>query len=801
MKKKKKSGNKREENIILKNKLKERLKNFLKKEKVKDFIIIFIITFFISLIITYSKNIETHKAPGDSFYYYKNAEKFSKVWNNPFYYFSGLLFHNLNNNELYEIGFNYQSDFDSFFRAPLYITYLSLWIAIFGKSELVALLSQIFLLSLLFSMIYLVLRIFTSRIYALAGVFIALIYLPYYVITIQTMSEILQGVLVIILFYYIYLLFIKKKWNKKRYYFLLSFIIILLILSKMSFKYVYFFIIPLIIFYEYLKSKNNKKVLKQNILTFLLSFILILGFYNLITSQDTSNNNVSNLGGWRNYWAGSCLLSDGFGINTGCHVKEFRENTYKSEKKFWFNRYSEISKYAVLDTIKNHPFQYLSMTLKKIGLLLSHSPHNNENVFLLSQLRHSIANKLHIILIFISIFSIFFIKYDKQIFIFVSYYFIILLYLSLLFGLSNPDSRYFSPLIPYYIILSVIGVFYIIKYNFYKKKNYIFYFILILTLVIFLNKNYLNILYSNYYFVKIVQIIIYFLLIILSIFIFKNRKEKEETHYKLFKFIIYIFILSTSIIFILDNKYFNNFSLSITPSDKIEKKIIIKNFPQNIEQSILIIDINQLGNKKLKLTININGKTTNIEPINFRILSKRFGQVNNNDSISPHWIFIPLNKNILKNTNHVAVKANKNYIIYYSYKINKMEQRLPSIFYYKPGINNILFGPKSGKDARCYPLTKIESIKRYSYKNSNRINKDLHIYLLLKDSTDYYINQKYEKFNNAPIKYIALINPIDRRIVIKSKEKLNLPFIKIYNNLYRYIAGEIDRFESGYHFY
>lgn len=770
--------------------LKNKITNVLQKRKSKDFFIIFISVFLISLFITLQyKPLKTHQSPGDSFYYYKNSVAFSQVWRSPFYYVPKLLFHSLTKQELYSIGFNYNSDFDSFFRAPGYNTYLSFWIFLFGKSEVAALLSQIFLFALILSFLFLILRYFINRKLSFIIVFLSLFYLSFYIMIIQTMTELFQTLSFLILGFYSFILFKNNEKNKKRHYFLLALFLIITIYSKMSNKFLWIFLVPLFIGFEFFKSHSIKTQLKKNITIFLISFFLLFGLGQWVLSQGQKSS--SNLGGWRNYYAGSCLQSDGFVINTLFHNKEFRDNIKKGKEQFWFNRYSEICKYALLNIIKNKPFAYAGMTLKKISLVLTHPPTNNANYPLLAHLRHYL-NFYHFILIFFVITTSFFL--GENFFLLKSYFFIILLYLSGLFGLSNPDSRYFWPLIPFYFLFSTVGIKYFFDKKILKQKKFFLFFILLAIFLIF-NKNILASIFQNYIFVSI-SILIFFLFSFTFFFkwLFASYSKKQQPSFYL-HLIILLFIFFLTLPFVVDNKSLNHFTLK---SKQIKTVISIPTaLTNNTNTFFCIIDVQGKQNAQLHVQINNTWETNCLLADTSQSLNSNIKQKFNIGN-KPHWLIIPVSHSIIQKTNTISVTLQKGHLFY---TLKEKYKKLPSPFYYKPNIDDLIFGPFSKKDQRLYMETKIESLTRKSFINKKYSKKDINIFLVSKYVGHYYLPKKYEKLMDANIKYIALINPLDRKLVFWSKTNPGENYVVVRGNLYHYLASELDRFYSGYHFY
>jgi len=230
------------------------------------------------------------------------------------------------------------------------------------------------------------------------------------------------------------------------------------------------------------------------------------------------------------------------------------------------------------------------------------------------------------------------------------------------------------------------------------------------------------------------------------------------------------------------------------------KQII--NIPTDVTNStqntfFCIIDVQSKKDSQLHIQINNTWETNYLLDDTHQTLNSNLKQKFNIGN-KPHWIIIPVPHSIIQKTNSISVTLQKGHL-FYSLKVN--HKKIPSPFYYKQNTDSLIFGPFSKQDQRLYIETKIESLTRKSFINKKHSKKDINIFLVRKDVGQYYFPKKYEKLMNANIKYIALINPIDRKLVFWSKKNPGDDYVVVRGNLYRYLAGELDRFYSGYHIY
>lgn len=780
-----------------------RLKNFFSKDKTRHFLIIFLASFILCAVITLSHQpLDTcDKAgqSGDNWYYFKNARLFTSVWKAPLYYGPGLLFGTLSPHELQSIGFNHDSDFDTFFRAPAFIGYLSFWMVLFGESELSMLFSQVFLYGLIVSYLFLILLMFTDKKTALAGALLLFVHLSFYIAALYTLTELFQTLLGLMLFYHSFKTF-RNAESRKRDYFLLALLLFLFTYTKLALKYSYLFLLPLLAYFEFLKSRHDKKSLKKNLAALLVSFFILLFLYQTAVSRGKQPG-TSNIGGWRNFYAGSSIEADGFVLNTGFHNREFRQNLVRGTDPFWFNRYSEICKYALKDIIRSRPLAYISMTLKKMGLLLFHAPFHYASAGLLMGLRNLILNPFHHLLVILAVIAFFFLK--REYLHLKAYFFVLMVYLAGIYGLSNPDARYFLPLIPFYIILSVLFMRQFIQNGLHKKKKTLL-FLLIhgsAFLILFPLNSFLGILISSALALLIIRFSLFLIVVILDYLVFlRPALALYEKNGRILLGLFSLFVVSCLSAFLLDQRNFNHFPRAC--SQAVQKIVMPENFQAGKEKAYLALDVRP-GHTEAFLKVFLNSVLiTNIsargllscgqEPV-IETVPVRTGEKG--------WILVPLPLESIRSTNHVLI-SNRGFSLFGRLDPDRKKARLPSLFHRKAGTEDILFGPKTGKEKRVFLDTDVMSRQRESFLSGKIEDRyELDIFILLKEKGDYYIDRRYDSFNQANLKFIALNNPLDNKIVFWSAEPAPEAFQKVYGNLYKYLLGELDRFFSGYSFY
>lgn len=779
-----------------------RLKNFFSREKTRHFLILFFASFILCAVITLSHQpldtCDRAGQSGDNWYYFKNARLFTSVWKAPLYYGPGLLFGTLSRQELQNIGFNHFSDFDTFFRAPAFIGSLSFWMVLFGESELSMLFSQVFLYGLIVSYLFLTLLMFTDKKTALAGALLLFVHLSFYMAALYTLTELFQTLLGLMLFYHSFRIF-RNAESRKRDYILLALLLFLFTYTKLALKYSYLFLLPLLAYFEFLKSRHDKKSLKKNLAALLVSFFILLFLYQTAVSRGKQPG-TSNIGGWRNFYAGSSIEADGFVLNTGFHNREFRQNLVKGTDPFWFNRYSEICKYALKDIIRSRPLAYISMTLKKMGLLLFHAPFHYASAGLLMGLRNLILNPFHHLLVILAVIAFFFLK--KEYLHLKAYFFVLMVYLAGIYGLSNPDARYFLPLIPFYIILSVIFMRQFIQNGLHKKKKTLL-FLLIhgsAFLILFSLNSFLGIFISSAMALLIIRFSLFLIVVILDYLVFlRPALAFYEKNGRILLGLFSLFLVFCLSAFLLDQRNFDHFPR--TCPEMRETVVLADGDLSGKENAHLALDVRP-GHPEASLKVFLNSVL--ITNISAQDLWSGAGPGSESAPVrigEKEWIVLPLSLSELRLTNHILV-SNRGFSLFGRLDPDRKKARLPSLFHRKAGTEDVLFGPKTKKEKRVFLDTALLSRRRESFlTGGKRNNCDLNIFILLRERGDYYIQRQHDSFNQANLKFIALNNPLDNKIVFWSAEPAPEAFQKVYGNLAQYLLGELDRYRTGYGLY
>jgi hypothetical protein len=763
----------------------ERIKNFFRKETVRDFLLISLAGLVISSVITLpTRPITPVSLGGDNSYYFKNAQSFQKVWKSPFYYFPGLIFDSLSSNELQDIGFNHTSDIDSFQRAPVYIAYLSLWTVLFGESGASLCMSQNFLFALILGMIYLILRLFVSRKAAFAGPVIALTYIFFYMEALLTLTEFFQTLNFLALLYCLQKAYEAKE-RRRGSYILVALMTVLLVFNKSGLKYVYFLVLPFAIITEFISNPVRKKAANNSILL-LVSFFVLLLFGNLILSRGEAPTAASNTLAWRNFYAGACVQADGFGVNTSFHNAEFRKNITAGKDPFWFNRYSEICKPATIEIIKKNPVAYASMTLKKIGVQIVNGSYGYESAY---QKLNRGFNTYHILLLVLFIMS-FFILPGKETFLLKGLTCLFLAYNAAVYGLSNPDPRYFMPFVPIYIISIVI----LFKEILIQKLliNLKFWVMLgLLAVSAILSDKYILIaLTPNMNFIIVLQFAL--LIFCVVMFFILMRPQLKDPLYKIFDIGILAAVFLLFLPWIFDNRELSRFELKNT---EIRQQIVLPKLDmKNVESTMVAVSLKALSTNAV-ISMRFNGLSfTNVRVADARytIVSNLYTR-DNMPLLSPGWIYIPIPKDKISTNNEISVYG-KNVALYKVYP--EKHPKIPSFFAFRG--SGAIYGPYNTRDKRLYLDRDPLSSLRTSYVKGRKIKSDIDVYIVVKVKGDYYIPKIYNQLNNAIVKLIALYDPLDSKLVAWSTTDPGPAFEKVSGNLYRYLAGELDRFRSGF---
>lgn len=775
--------------------LAQKIADFMRKGERRAFLIVFGIAFALCTIVCLQqKPIDTHPDGADGMYYYNNAKAFSEVWKDPFTYIPKILFRGLSYQDSLNLGLNPNSDFDTFYRAPVYMGYLSLWMAIFGISEASMLFSQIFLLALLFAMVFLLLRNWVSRPWAIVGLILLSFCLFLYIGAIWLITEIMQALLFLILVQFILRIYASDSRGAKEMI-LLALLFFLFIYSKMSLKFFIFFFIPLIVLFEFAQQNRSftKKVWKNTAL-FLLAFLLLSGFYKWSLVQTDVPPN-SNLGGWRNYYAGANILTDGFNINVPYHNKEFRDNISKGKDKNWFINYSEICKYAVLDTIRNHPGGYTFITLKKILVQLVSVPVNYDTVPFLINFRAAMLTPYFQILLILSLFFMFLRKQEwdnlKLLF------FLLVVYLSAIYGLTNPDPRYFIPLTPFYVIFSLLLIHTVVTQKLYTKMLFWILLALPVLLLLLLSKDFWVGFGIAPALIQTIRLLLVTTLLGLTAYHLVLRKGEQSVQQKILSPLFLLFVYLLMMTGILGDHTIDHHR---TKGNIAKKTIIMPESGQPAPKSVfLAVDVRfRSVDGHINLTFNGTplGKVTVQEMTNPSMLEK--APVNKSYFRKPKWVIVALPAESLGRTNSIEIEG-ENFELYTGSP--RPERKIPSLLYYRANENEMYSGPGSAKESRIFLERKIASSGQVSWIDGKKSKRELNIFIVTETDEGLFVEKRYEQVNQQHPKYLALFNPLEQGIVQKMRGDPGAGWVRVSGNLKTYLQGEMDRYDDGLVFY
>ena len=763
-------------------------KNKILKKSALVFLATFIIT---TIILLQSRPLDpaSFNHPGsDSHYYYQLAVSFSKVFKEPFYYIPALISKTLSERELLEIGFNKNSDFDSFSRAPVYITYLGLWIALFGVSKISLIFSQSFLIGLMSVGVFAILLNFISFPLALAGVFFNLFYLSYYTSASITMSENIQIAIVPFLFLVFDKICIKEKISKKDLL-LYAFLIVCISFSKNAMKYLGFFIVIFSSFFIFSSKKEDIKILKKEILFFILFFVLFYFIAQRIVSQSTPSGPDANIGGWRNFYAGSMIDTDGYNLNTGFHCQEFRNSLVYGKDQFWFNRYSQVCKYAVLAIFRSNPIAFLSLTVRKFSLLNLFPPCNGEGYNLFKTLRKYFLTYFHWFILFICFVS--FLVHDNRKIYLKFFVLLFIVYIGGLFSLSNTDSRYMITVVPLKNILAWLFLIDIVnkKVNFTKIYIFLSVIMLIVSFILF-HPVWIFRFFSSLFLIRLIRFLnLLILTLIMFPFLVKEKEKFLKLEFFLSFFVILLFFLVGGV-WVWSDKYLNHF-----PLDKkfCKQKIIFSEKPsvKSDNEFFVAVDVT-FSSPEDVININVNGKfDTSIKADKTqKTLFEEMEPIPERYK-SAQWCFIKIPAEIVSVTNIISVSVSDKAKIWGSMKDDK---KRPSFFHFTSNLENLIFGPGSQRERRLFLPFYTASLQRDSYSRF-----DANIFIILKTRSSYYVKDVFSELNDANIKFIALCNPVDNNMVVwkDSPPLLQEQLKPVRGNLMLYLFGEFDRLRTG----
>lgn len=781
--------------VVKKPSLKEWFK--IRKASFQEIGIIFTIVFAVCLTLAlFSQPIDTHKAYGDNYYYHENAVRLTKIWKQPFHYIPSLLTKSLSNKEVTDLGLNKGSLVSSVYRAPSFIFFHSFWIFIFGDSELSNLISQVFLLSFILVLVYMILKRYTGRTYALFGLIFSLTYLPYHIASTITMTELFQAASIFVLFWISERIYIQKdiSWKKGL---LLGLMILTVSLSKSSLKYSPLFIIPgflALIFFHWEKKKFFKAVR-----VILISCLVFFALWGRITSNGPKASGGSNALGWLVFWAGGIPEAEGLIPSGGVHNLEFRENVSKGTDTFFYTRYAEICRPAMIKIITSRPVEYAVMVVNKLSALLYHPSYNNDYQSHLLKLRMNILRPYHIIFFVLALLGLVFLSSRE--YLFLKYFLLILLsYFFVIYGMANPSTRFFLPLVPLYTLCAVLFL-----HHVFKSKQYT----LLLPLVAVLLahtlffKDILVRIIPDLRFIQIFRLIGLLLPGTLVLLLFK-RTRLFQPQARIGNIFIFTFYFTAVVCLVAGDRQLNHFRLP-KKTDSISQTIILNpeeldEFRKDPNPVQLALDIYPFK-KNSSLEISLNGQhLTNCMIYNAVLIPSEEDAITKRTLYNINkWIYIPVDPLALTLTNTFNLSSMNR--VSTLFRISSGRQNIPSLLNWFA--IKIVHGLKTRHDGRFFFPLKVYSSERVCRINGKiKPRMDMNIFLLRKEPGDYYLPEQYAQLNDAPVKYTAsMVNPVDQGVVIYSETDPGPDFIPASGKLRLYLISEIDRYKSGYRMY
>jgi hypothetical protein len=123
---------------------------------------------------------------------------------------------------------------------------------------------------------------------------------------------------------------------------------------------------------------------------------------------------------------------------------------------------------------------------------------------------------------------------------------------------------------------------------------------------------------------------------------------------------------------------------------------------------------------------------------------------------------------------------------------------MPSFFHYVQNMGELGAGPGSRRDRRIYLPMEVSSSRRTTFLDGKAAAADADIFILLRSEADWWTPRQYAEVATANMKYIALTDPVRSGLAVWHERDPGPAWQKAGGNLWLYLAGEMDRFRSGF---
>ncbi len=799
----------------------------LKNKKI--LLILFLFGFILSLIVSYTgKNInvgDREHGKYDATHYYKMSKIVKEnLYPRFFSFLSGVFFDTLSKQEYQKMGF-YQNDIESIYRAPAIIFTYGCVFYLFGESPDSVLVFNAFLFGLDMVLIFLIsMMLYKNRKLAilLAGIFC--FYISYHLANTFLAAEVMGTFTFLLLAYF----FVKAiQTNKPLFYMFTGMLIYINALIKISNQYAGHVIIIVLIIYIW-KSINIKKELRKKLIIFFLMglFLVLLpwrltcyrvsGEFSIINVLDPEVTKITGgRGGWRCIDPSTYGMVDNAGLSNDQYFRKFINDIdpkYKNNSWYYF---SLVCGKAWKAAVKDAPGKVFIQSMVKIFLMMI-SPAEAQSTgrtIIFSPLLGPFNYVYHNLIIILGIIPLFFLlgigKFsEKMIFL------LIIAYHYFIYGFAASEFRYALTAISSFILLSGTSILWIrnnlsrLKNLLLRKKYFLYLFILII-----INIGLYYLIWNNM--IKIVILNMFFIILTFLIYLVSSHFIKPR-HAMISSILMLLFltVLYNSIILLADDidKYFIKLSKKDNPVVK-QEILLPDNFDYNkYDEAVLAIDMKVRNKNDPGIKIKINDKLVREFSDGLEVPKDVLYYVNNT-SFNPYenkWVFIKFDLNLIKNMKKVNITleaelqkdSKSSLLIAYDNGIKFPNYKGGSFFRnVKHNFTRNVFLFSNQVDTRIIKKYKFLSKSSESLIiTKNKINKldgQLRIRLLLKNKGGYYVLNKYSALDKYYIGFIALINPVDRKMV-KWLVKPDKEYIPASINVRKYLESEKDRYYTGY---
>lgn len=733
-------------------------------------------------------------SPGcDASFYARAGERVASIWK----ILPGFMFKFINGSytvqDYYRMGFIDPSGIDTIFRAPSFALYLSFWILLFGNSLNVLVMSQLFLVALIYVQIYQVLLRQISKRASLIVTFVSMAYLPIHYGAAQTGVELFVA-LCHLTALRIYVSVCENPTRKKLFW--LGFITV--VVSAANSSVMYYMYITLLIVTVMLVVRYRDK-LRDLYMFFILGLALPLLL--LLSIYGRTNGKVGYMesgSGGKNLCAGQQYITNCY-YTQGVYQSEWfvdatRKVSNSIDPRRWFVQWGDVSTDALKATFFNDFGNFLLYTVRKCSEIAFHAPRTsvqqiNSYVFL----QGSYLDCIHWLLVSAAFTGIILLRKMLDEKVFISGLF---LYHMVIYGTSNMSTRYLLPLTPIYMVFA--GAFFSSITSWSVNRKVFVKVGLIATIMTGLVIWELPAFADDYYYVYEVKVLLLSLLALALIaVVFKSVWTNKIWPHTVVAGLVLFFCFCCFEARILTNKKF--LSTSVTAEKTLKQEIDMNGlFALNDYDEFYLMFDTSLKTDSDDLTFRFNGATleaeivSDVSPIVYaRFINKTWGKQ------EPKWSFMQIHKEIMATRNIIEISSCKKFRFNADYKSAKAPY-MPSHLHFITSSATVTGWKKEKNiEKRAFLKENVMSLRRASSVDNKESPKNLRIYIVGKRKGAWCLPRRYEKLNQAHPFYLALLRLQDRGVV-RYKSELSADDVPAESPVLSVLMGEMTSFYSGY---